>query len=155
MPNIPNAGAIVVIKMRGYEHYAIVSDRFDYDGWPMLISLSQRLGTVAEESWHSVTQGYEITLSTVTGELDDRTVLQRARTKIGIENYNGLLNNCENFARWTHDLAAISRQVIAPTVGGATGLLIAKACKVESKLGIAALVLAGGIVGWKLSSTAK
>ena len=43
-------GAIVTIFHGFYNHYAIVSDRC-HDGKPMLISLSARTGTVAEESW--------------------------------------------------------------------------------------------------------
>ena len=49
MNSFPKTGAAVITDFGPYDHYSIVSDRLGQDGKPMLISHTQRNGTVKEE----------------------------------------------------------------------------------------------------------
>lgn len=108
--SIYSTGAIVKVLMGAYDHYAVVSDRYD-NGKPMLISLSARQGTVCEEAWDYCAGNRKVVLSPVQGDLHPHQVVQRARSKLGGIKYSLLTRNCEHFARWAHDLKVESKQV--------------------------------------------
>ena len=101
--SIYSTGAIVKVLMGVYNHYAVVSDRYD-NGKPMLISLSAKQGTVCEEAWDYCVENRKVVLSPVQGNLQPHQVVQRARSKLGKIKYSPLSRNCEHFARWAHDL---------------------------------------------------
>ena len=117
-------GSPVKIGRRVYHHYAIVSDRL-HDGKPMLISLSYRTGSVAEEPWDEVVRGRSVRRSDLTSKFDAGEVLARARARIGNTRYNLLKNNCEHFVRDVMGLPARSRQVEHAAGIGVTALLFA------------------------------
>ena len=96
--------------MGAYDHYAVVSDKYD-NGKPMLISLSARQGTVCEEAWDYCAGNRKVVLSSVQGDLHPHQVVERARSKLGEIKYSLLSRNCEHFARWAHDLKVESKQV--------------------------------------------
>ena len=108
--SIYSTGAIVKVLMGVYNHYAVVSDRYD-NGKPMLISLSAKQGTVCEEAWDYCVENRKVVLSPVQGNLQPHQVVQRARSKLGKIKYSPLSRNCEHFARWAHDLKVESKQV--------------------------------------------
>lgn len=108
--SIYSPGALVEVLFNGYKHYAIVSDRL-HEGWPMLISLSARTGTVLEEPWHVCTQGKHVRLASEQGALLPEEVLLRARSLITRIKWRLLDRNCEHFARWAHALSVESKQV--------------------------------------------
>jgi len=108
--SIYSTGAIVKILMSAYDHYAVVSDRYD-NGKPMLISLSARQGTVCEEAWDYCAGNRKVALSPVQGDLHPHQVVQQARSKLGGIKYSLLSRNCEHFARWAHDLKVESKQI--------------------------------------------
>jgi hypothetical protein len=103
-------GAIVSIFNGLYNHYAIVSDRF-HQGKPMLISLSKRVGTVAEEPWDICVSTNKVGLAREQGLINPIVVLGNARSMIGKLQYNLLDQNCEHFVRWAHNLKRESKQL--------------------------------------------
>ena len=120
--SIYSTGAIVKVLMGAYDHYAVVSDRYD-NGKPMLISLSARQGTVCEEAWDYCAGNRKVVLSPIQGDLHPHQVVQRARSKLGEIRYSLLNRNCEHFARWAHDLKVESKQVQgALFITGAIGI---------------------------------
>ena len=108
--SINSPGAIVMVSMGLYNHYAIVSDRW-HMGRPMLISLSARTGTVKEEPWHECAANRKVILSDLQGLSSPVKVLSKARSMVGELKYSLFGNNCEHFARWTHDLQVESKQI--------------------------------------------
>ena len=120
--SIYSTGAIVKVLMGAYNHYAVISDKFD-NGKPMLISLSARQGTVCEETWDYCVKNRKVVLSPVQGDLQPHQVIQRARSKLGKIKYNPLSRNCEHFARWSHGLRVESKQVqVALFITGAISI---------------------------------
>ena len=125
--SIYSTGAIVTILFNGFKHFAIVSDRY-FNGKPMLISLSNRTGTVCEEAWDKCTQGRKVELAKDQGILPSWQVLIRAKSLLGKIGYRLWDQNCEHFARWTHGLKVESKQVqnyaVAGLAIGVIGLLM-------------------------------
>lgn len=145
------AGDLVKIGWRAYCHYAIVSDRI-HDGKPMLISLSRRTGTVAEEPWDEVVRGRRVKPSRLRPRLSADQVLQRARNQIGRRRYALLTSNCEHFARESVGLSSTSGQVRGATGTGLSVLLIAlRLARGHPVVAITATV-AGTIIGSRLSA---
>ena len=110
--------------MWGYCHYAIVSDRRS-NGKPMLISLSRRTGTVAEEQWDEVVRGRAVEPSRLRSELTPREVVRRARSQIGRRRYNFITGNCEHFVRDALGLTPRSQQLETAAGVGVSTLLFA------------------------------
>ena len=108
--SIYSTGAIVKVLIGAYNHYAVISDKYD-NGKPMLISLSARQGTVCEETWDYCVKNRKVVLSSIQGDLQPYQVIERARSKLGKIKYNPLNRNCEHFARWSHGLRVESKQV--------------------------------------------
>lgn len=91
----------------------------------MLISLSYRTGTVAEEPWDIVVRGRSVQRSGLDSALSAEQVIERARARIGDARYNLLKNNCEHFARDVLGLPARSHQLQAAASVGVSALLLA------------------------------
>lgn len=144
-------GQPVKIGRRGYNHYAIVSDR-SAGGKPMLISLSRRTGTVAEESWDAVVQGRRVTPSALRSELPAPEIVARARAQCGRKRYRLLTANCEHFVREALGLPARSRQLETAAGAGATSLLLAlRLARVHPLVAVAAGA-AGMLIGSRISA---
>ena len=131
-------GAPVKINCLGYDHYAIVSDRMA-DQRPMLISLSYRTGTVAEEPWEEVVRGRKVSLSRLRSVLSPHEVIARARAAVGQRHYNLITSNCEHFVHDCLGLPARSRQIEgAASAGLATLLLVLRFARVHPVVTVAA-----------------
>ncbi len=149
--DILEPGLAVKIGRRGYSHYAIVSDRHA-DDRPMLISLSRRTGTVAEESWDEVVQGREVTRSGLPSELPPAEIIARARSHIGRRRYRLLSDNCEHFVCEVLGLPSRSRQLETAASTGATTLLVAlRLARVHPLVAVAAGA-AGMLLGSRFSA---
>lgn len=116
-------GTPVKIGCLAYNHYAIVSDRFTQDK-PMLISLSFRTGSVAEEPWDVVVRGRKVAPSRLQSNLTPEEIVQRARIAVGQRGYNLVTRNCEHFVRETLGLSARSRQIETAAGAGISTLLL-------------------------------
>ncbi|WP_417446395.1 lecithin retinol acyltransferase family protein [Kangiella sp.] len=122
--NTLKAGDIIVSDFGFYQHWSIVSDTFCDKGIPMLISATERNGTVKEEPWDIVTQGkhsYPIQARYI---IPVNVALSLAKSQIGKWKYSVISSNCEHFVRWATRLNVSSTQVIAGTSGVAAGLLL-------------------------------
>ncbi len=112
-------GDVVVTSFGVYQHWSLVSDRLCSAGKPMLISATQRNGTVREEPWDVVTQGETTYVADVTSSKPLQQILADARSQIGKWSYSITSKNCEHFVKWASGLQVTSKQVVAG-VGGAT-----------------------------------
>lgn len=139
------------IGRRVYHHYAIVSDRMHGDK-PMLISLSYRTGTVAEEPWDEVVRGRNVRPSNLGSELTANQVLARARAQIGSKRYNLLKSNCEHFVRDVLGLPARSQQIETAAGVGISALLLALRLARGNPLIAIASTAAGLLIGSRFSA---
>ncbi|WP_434360894.1 lecithin retinol acyltransferase family protein [Parasalinivibrio latis] len=128
------AGDVVATTFGFYQHFSLVTDKISDDGKPMLISATKRNGTVKEEPWDVVTEGKPTYV--VDAKYDDpiSTVIERARSQIGVWKYEVTSHNCEHFVNWVTNLNITSAQVAAGVVGGLTGAVIAGACAENPRL---------------------
>ncbi len=126
MISLSKTGHIVISDFGFYNHYSIISDRIGDDGQPMLISLTERNGTVKEENWTTATQGRPTKLFNTDGPLSPSKALQRARSQIGKVNYSLFSCNCEHFARWAYGLPVESKQIVGGVVGAGLGYAVAR-----------------------------
>lgn len=140
-------GTPVKIGRIGYCHYAIVSDRW-HGGKPMLISLSYRVGTVAEEPWDRVAAGRAVRPSELTSMLEPDQVLARARSHLGDRRYHLLKDNCEHFVHDALGLRPRSRQLEMAAGAGATALVLA----LRLARGHPAIAVASTLIGLLLGS---
>ena len=115
---------VIAVCYGTYTHYAIVGDRL-IRGKPTLIAMTERKGTVCEESWSEGTQGRPVRKTNIRGCLPASEVLDNARRLIGQQSYSLLGFNCEHFARWAHGLPVESKQVAKGVVGTLLGGLLA------------------------------
>lgn len=99
----------IKVDMGIYEHYALVSDRV-FKGKPMLISNTQRNGTVVEESWDKVVAGRAYKLFRH-DNVDSNAVLSKARALIGRVKYDLFRYNCEHFVRGLISGKPTSKQI--------------------------------------------
>jgi hypothetical protein len=120
---IVNVGDIVVTNFVGYQHWSIVS-RICPQGDPLLISATDRNGTVEEESWETVTQGKKTYVADVSKSYNVQKTLDNARSQIGKWNYSIATNNCEHFVKWSSGINVTSTQVVAGVGGAVVGALI-------------------------------
>ena len=120
--SLVNPGDVVEICYPIFKHYAIVCDHY-VNGYPTLISLSRRNGTVEEESWHQVTCGWPVNLSHIHGKLSGAKAVANARAykKNKDFKWNLLTRNCEHFVRLAHGLPAESTQVRRSLTGALIG----------------------------------
>ncbi|MDH5925917.1 lecithin retinol acyltransferase family protein [Vibrio lentus] len=128
-----NAGDIVVSNFGVYQHWSLVSDVLCEKWLPMLISATQRNGTVQEESWDIVTKGEHTYLTEVTYDRPVPEVLEVARSQIGKWKYSLTDRNCEHFAKWATGLKMSSTQVIAGATGAVLGASLVGLCSENPK----------------------
>lgn len=117
------AGVPIKIGCFAYDHYAIVSDRV-VENKPMLISLSFRTGTVAEERWEEVVRGRSVNPSRLESSLGPKEIIRRARAAVGQRRYNLITHNCEHFVREMLGLPARSQQIETAAGAGVSTLLL-------------------------------
>ncbi|KEQ18105.1 lecithin retinol acyltransferase family protein [Endozoicomonas numazuensis] len=94
-----------------YQHWSLVSDRKCGKGQYMLISATDRTGTVQEETWDVVTQGKKTYVADIQFNTSLSELLGRARTQIGSWDYCVRTKNCEHFIKWAGGLKVTSAQV--------------------------------------------
>lgn len=128
-----SAGDIVVSNFGIYQHWSIVSDSLCEKGLPMLISATQRNGTVQEESWDVVTQGKHTYPAKVNYARSVSEVLKLARSQIGKWKYSVTDRNCEHFAKWATGLEMSSTQVVAGATGAVLGASLVGLCSENPK----------------------
>ena len=128
-----NPGDIVVSNFGVYQHWSLVSDSLCEKGLPMLISATQRNGTVQEESWEVVTKGKHTYPAKVTYDRPVPEVLELARSQIGKWKYSLADRNCEHFAKWATGLKMTSTQVVAGTSGAFLGASLVGLCSEKPK----------------------
>lgn len=114
-------GDVVVSQFGPYQHWSIVSDKMCSMGKYMLISATKRTGTVAEETWDTVTQGKTTYVANITSNKPIISILADARSQIGKWAYSVSSKNCEHFAKWSSGLEFSSTQVKAGVGGAVTG----------------------------------
>jgi len=118
------AGDIVVTNFSNYQHWSLVTDKMCNKGKPKLISVTNRNGTVQEETWDEVTQGRHTYVTKLKIERPLHEVLQNARAQINKWVYSIESNNCEHFVKWSAGLEITSTQVKAVVVGGVAGVAL-------------------------------
>ena len=120
-----NPGDVLAISCGIYTHYTIISDQYGPDAKPMLISASNRTGTVREEIWSNVITNEKIKHHPKPRSVSAETVLKRARSQAGSWSYNLLNRNCEHFVNWCTGLGLNSKQIKwGAGLGLSTALLI-------------------------------
>lgn len=134
-----NPGDVVVTKFGLYEHWSLVSDRVCERGKPMLISATQRNGTVQEESWDKTTENKPTSVVSIGSIKETVDVLRDARSMIGEWQYSLTSQNCEHFVKWALGLKVESVQVKNVVAAGLFGLAMAYIFK-RPKLVTTALV---------------
>ncbi|PSV11671.1 hypothetical protein C0W59_19255 [Photobacterium kishitanii] len=127
------AGDIVVSDFDLYEHYSVVSDEISTDGKPLLISATQRHGTVKEETWDVATQGKDTFLANKQSNLSVAEILNNARSQIDKWHYSVISSNCEHFSNWCLGLKVSSTQIVGASVGAVGGALLVKCCVEDPK----------------------
>lgn len=133
-------GSVIAVRYSMYKHFAIVSDKYNSDGLPYLISLSYRTRGVQEEPWDTVVGNRNFEKSLIQGNDSTKTILSRARSCTGKSiKYQLFTFNCEHFVRYAHGLAVESVQVKRTLRGAALG---AASCIVLPNLTITRLVVA-------------
>jgi F0F1-type ATP synthase membrane subunit c/vacuolar-type H+-ATPase subunit K len=119
-----NPGDVVVSDFGLYQHWSLVSNKLCDNGRFMLISATERNGTVKEEPWSTVTKDKNTYIAKMTHSKPLSEVLKRARSKIGTWNYSVTGNNCEHFVKWAAGLEVSSTQVKAGIGGAIAGVAI-------------------------------
>lgn len=105
-------GTVVSVPLLGvFRHKGIVSDRF-HNGEPMVISNSPNAGGVTEEPWDAFASGNPVTVEGYPSNLPPRTVVQRARARIG-SRYQLFNWNCEHLVSYAHGQQPATPQVAA------------------------------------------
>lgn len=118
---IVQPGDIVASDFGSYHHWSIVSDNLCSIGKPMLISATQRNGTVKEEPWDIVTKGKLTFLIEKKSTTSLFQLLERARSQVDIWNYSVKNMNCEHFINWVVNEEPHSQQVKNAISGAITG----------------------------------
>lgn len=132
-------GTVVEVCYPLYKHYGIVTDTM-IDGYPTLISLSQRSGRVREEAWTCVVGQRPVRISEIRGLLPGSRVVSRARSYVNNPalTWNLVTCNCEHFVRIVHGLPPTSDQVRNAITGALVGVA---ATLVFPKITVARLLL--------------
>lgn len=71
-----------------YQHWPLVSNRYCDNGRLMLISPTERNGTVKEEPWSTATKDKNTDIAKIPRSKSLSEVLKSARSKIGTWNYS-------------------------------------------------------------------
>ncbi|MBB1315762.1 MULTISPECIES: lecithin retinol acyltransferase family protein [Aliivibrio] len=126
-------GDVLVSDFGVYQHWSIVTDKVCTKGTPLLISATQRNGTVQEEPWHDVTQGKKTYVTNAKFSKPISEVLSDARSQIGLWPYSVTSKNCEHFVKWATGLKVTSTQVTAGVVGAGAGIALVGLCSENPK----------------------
>lgn len=121
-------GDIIVSDFGIYQHWSIVSDTLCSKNKYMLISATNRNGTVREETWDEVTKGsnsYIVDLGS-RDNLCKRDILLKAKSYIGTWKYSLFNNNCEHFINFIVNNELKSNQLTGATLGLAFGTIATK-----------------------------
>lgn len=149
-------GDVIAISMGIYKHWAIVSDRRCPRGKPMLISATNRNGTVAEERYDIVVSDKAVNYAPVKPDLPAHQILANARSQIGSWHYRLFTGNCEHFANWVCGLSVSSRQVNHGIAGAFSFALIAKLVAKDPKpVSLVLMACAGAAVGVSMAQLSK
>ncbi|OQX39137.1 MAG: hypothetical protein B0D91_02295 [Oceanospirillales bacterium LUC14_002_19_P2] len=148
MDRLVKPGDIVVTNFPPlYQHWSLVTDRVCPNGRYMLISATDRNGTVKEETWDAVTQGKHTYIADFSYGIPLTDALVRARSQIGQWKYHLKNRNCEQFISWVFTGSLTSKQVTMAVGGAALGAaavgVLAKKPTFAKFLGAA--VLLGGL----------
>ena len=115
----PAPGSVVSTPIIfGLRHYGIVSDRWEND-MPMVISGSNRMGEVVEESWTVFAPSGQWRREALIGPISGLAAVARARTRIGSK-YELLSWNCDHLAHYAVGLSPRSPQLALVCAGLAT-----------------------------------
>lgn len=104
-----------------YQHWSLVSDRRCEQGIYMLISATERTGTVCEEPAHEVIQCANTYKALHKSLLPVPKTLNLARTHIGKWDYSVTERNCQHFINLVTGLGLKSSQVYAGVTAGLVG----------------------------------
>lgn len=106
-------GTVVTVQMKGLfrlaHHFALVTDRRDADGMPVILANSGDTGGPAEFSWNAFVQGRHYRAFYPSNLPSDR-VLYNAYSMLGTR-YSFLHWNCEHFVNACHGRPAQSHQL--------------------------------------------
>lgn len=106
----PAPGTVVSVPIAlGFRHKGIVSDRW-LNGKPMVISGSNRMGYVVEETWDVFSGGIEHRVENIDGVVSGMTAVMRARSKVGTT-YSLLEWNCDHVVHYAVGLEPRSPQI--------------------------------------------
>lgn len=106
----------------GIRHFGIVSDRWQ-NGMPMVISGSNRMGKVVEETWGVFAPSGRWKHEALTGPVSGLAAVARARAKLGSK-YELLSWNCDHLTHYALGLPTQSPQLAIVCIG-LTALYIA------------------------------
>jgi hypothetical protein len=147
-----NSGDIIAIYCGLFVHYSIISDRLGPDLKPMLISASNRTGTVSEEAWNNVLSNEKTKHYPKPSHIKAYTILEKARSQIGSWSYSLTNRNCEHFVHWCTGFGISSKQVkLGAGLGIAAGLLTYACTKDHKALKATAGLIAGTVTGVTIS----
>lgn len=111
MPETLPGGAHLTTRRRGYQHHGIYAGGgrvIHYAGFNRYL----RAGVVEEVSLNQFTRGSSFEIrSVVAPKFAGTACVERARSRLGEDNYRLLSNNCEHFAEWCLSGTSRSRQV--------------------------------------------
>lgn len=152
MSEILNVGAHLITRRTGYIHHGL------YAGCGMVIhysglSAGLNAGPVEEITLEQFAgkRGYSI-IKNETATHSGPSAIQRARSRLGEDQYNVLTNNCEHFVRWCLNGQHESKQV-KHAIKAAAGLIASRygSNLVGAALSPAGMTLATGVaVGYGL-----
>lgn len=150
-------GDVVVSQFGVYQHWSIVSDRICSMGRNLLISATERTGTVKEETWDTVTQGKHTYVAELNSDKSVDQILFDARSQVGAWSYSVMERNCEHFVKWASGLKVSSRQVKGGAGGAIVGgVAVAALSKNPNAIKIlGGAVLLAGLVVWAVKATEK
>jgi len=117
-------GDVVATSFGIYQHWSLVSDRVCARGKPMLISATERHGTVKEEAWDVVTKGHKTYVVNIPFCKPVHEVISAARTQIDSWKYSLTERNCEHFVKWATGFEVSSTQVKAAVTGAVIGAVL-------------------------------
>jgi len=127
----PIAGTVVSVPIiLGLRHHGIVSDRWQ-DGKPMVISGSNRMGCVVEESWDAFDPSGMSRIEEFCGPITGVSAVIRARAKLGSK-YSLVAWNCDHVVHHAVGLEPKSPQLaISCLIGGVILVALANGNKLK------------------------
>lgn len=131
-----------------YQHWSLVSNMRCINGFYMLISASERTGTVREEAIETVIQGANTYKAGLKLLLPIEEVISNARELIDNWKYSVSSRNCQHFINLVAGLGLTSGQVKAgATLGVAGGVVTALLSDKPSWFKILGVAVAGAAIG--------